>query len=354
MKVLIFADNHFSQYSSIIRRRGEYFSKRLENQIQSINWLEQLALDKGCTRVVCLGDFFDKENLNSEELSALNEIKWSHNLEHYFLVGNHEMGLSNLQYNSAKVFNMVKYCQTISSPQYFPYSNMLFIPYDLKSSDKSLKDYFADIDYFKHNAIPKNLIIFSHNDIKGIQYGKYLSQGGFDLDDIEQNCALFINGHLHNGTYLNSKKTILNLGNLTGQNFSEDAFKHSHNVCIIDTDTLDVELIENPYAFNFYKLDFSGAERADILIKLQSLKSNAVVSIKVYDKDVTLVRDIVSNSSNIVESRIIIEPEVTEGSSKSVEELVKLNHIEQFNNYILNALGTDKLVLEELEAINVN
>ena len=37
MKVLLYTDNHFSQYSSILRNRGERYSIRLENQIKSIN-----------------------------------------------------------------------------------------------------------------------------------------------------------------------------------------------------------------------------------------------------------------------------------------------------------------------------
>ena len=44
----------------------------------------------------------------------------------------------------------------------------------------------------------KNRIILSHNDLAGLQLGKYISKTGFDINDIDKNCALFINGHLHN------------------------------------------------------------------------------------------------------------------------------------------------------------
>jgi DNA repair exonuclease SbcCD nuclease subunit len=348
MKVLLYSDNHWTQYSSIVRRRGEKYSLRLENQIQSLNWVEQTAIDYGCKQIICLGDFFDKESLNSEELSALNEINWSQDIYHYFIVGNHEIGINNLKYNSAKVFNMLQKCDTISEPQFMSYNNILLIPYDLNSSNKSIKD------YFNNNCIPEKLIVLSHNDIKGIQYGKYTSQSGFDLNDIENNCALFINGHLHNNKYLNDKKTILNLGNLTGQNFSEDASVYTHNICILDTDTLKIELIENPYAFNFYKLNFTNSDIVNIKNDLSKLKNNAVITIKAFEKQLTDIRNILHSLKNIVESRIIIEPEVIEGQSRNTEELVKLNYIEQFNDYILNTLGNDKLVLEELEAINVN
>lgn len=44
--------------------------------------------------------------------------------------------------------------------------------------------------------------------------GKYKSIDGFDIDDIENNCDKFINGHLHNGSKVTNK--IFNIGNLTG------------------------------------------------------------------------------------------------------------------------------------------
>lgn len=348
-KVLLYTDNHWSQYSSIIRRRGEFFSERLENQILSINWAEELALNTGCTKVICLGDFFDKENLNSEELSALNEVKWSQNLEHYFLVGNHEMGLNNLTYNSAKVFNMITHCQTISKPEFLPFSNILFIPYDLKASDRSIKDYFKD------GNIPDRLVVLSHNDIKGIQYGKYTSQQGFDLKDIEDNCALFINGHLHNGTYLNERKTILNLGNLTGQNFSENAYQYGHYACVLDLDTLELEFYENPYAFNFYKIDFTNnCTQNQIEDELRKLKNNSVVTVKINEIDTDFVRNCITKCSNIRDNRVIIQPTITERNALKTEDLVKLDHMKQFYDYILNDLGNNQLVIEELEAINVN
>ena len=347
-KVLLYADNHWAQYSSILRRRGEEFSVRLENQINSINWLESLATECGCDSIICLGDFFDRDNLNSEELSALNAIKWNRDANHYFLVGNHEMGVHNLTYNSAKVFNMINHCETIDKPQFLPQSNILFIPYDLDSTNKQLKDYFTD------GQVPNNLIVLSHNDIKGVQYGKFVSQSGFDLTDIETNCAMFINGHLHNGTFLNTKKTILNLGNLTGQNFSEDASKYAHNVCVLDTDTMEYYFYENPYAFNFYKLDLTNKSMKAIQKLIKGLKTNSVISAKVDETLLYELREFLSTCDHIVDSRIIIQPTAVDTSASNSLGFVKLDHIQQFYDYILNDLGSNPIILEELEALNAN
>ena len=70
-KILICGDIHFSTYSSILRKRGEFYSERLENLLWSINWVEKTAEDNKCNRIIYLGDFFDKASLDSEELTAL-------------------------------------------------------------------------------------------------------------------------------------------------------------------------------------------------------------------------------------------------------------------------------------------
>ena len=84
-KICIWGDNHWSQYSSILRKRGDKYSVRLENSISSLNWVENLATSQGCSFVVCTGDFFDAAVLKAEELTALEDIKWN-NLPHMFLV----------------------------------------------------------------------------------------------------------------------------------------------------------------------------------------------------------------------------------------------------------------------------
>ena len=59
MRLLYYADPHWSVNSSIIRSRGLKYSKRLENLINSINWVENTARDQGCESIICLGDFLN-------------------------------------------------------------------------------------------------------------------------------------------------------------------------------------------------------------------------------------------------------------------------------------------------------
>ena len=84
--------------------------------------------------------------------------------------------------------------------------DMYFLPY-MSSNNKLLKL----ADYIPKDT--KKKIILSHNDIAGLQYGKFISTSGFLVNDIMNDCTLFINGHLHNSQIINDK--IVLVGNLT-------------------------------------------------------------------------------------------------------------------------------------------
>ena len=70
------------------------------------------------------------------------------------------------------------------------------------------------IEYLGNSS--KGKIIFSHNDIAGMNLGHFTSKDGFSIDEINDNCVLFINGHLHNSSWVGRKYKIYNAGNLTG------------------------------------------------------------------------------------------------------------------------------------------
>lgn len=330
MKIGIVGDIHWSKYSSILRSRGKKYSKRLENCIDSINWAEELLGDR-CDIVVYLGDFFDHESLKSEEITALSEIEWN-KVPHYFLVGNHELGLNDLSFSSAHIFNL-KDPQVIDHPTTWIYSDVevCYLPYILNNTGK-LDDYF-DVKTEKR-------VVFSHNDIAGIQMGKFVSTSGFEIDNIEANCDLFINGHLHNGTQVTDK--IYNIGNLTGQNFSEDAEVYKHNIFLLNTDTLEIEAFENPYALKFYKF-----------IDLDSLMSydfeaNSIVTAKLPANDVDKAKEFVLSNEDIIAHRFIIMPNL-DGNVSSIEHTsLTVNHLDKFQEFILEQLGSDQMVVEEL------
>ena len=236
MKVLVVGDIHWSTYSSILRSRGNNFSTRLEYLIKSLNWVENISKEYGCEEEIFLGDTFDKPDLTAEEISALTEIDWcSKPRVRHFIVGNHESDIASLNHNSTQILHKVGVIE--DTPYIYPVdetTEFLFLPYITEDNRKPISE------YMKNRVKEKKLIVFSHNDIKDFQMGMFLSKTGFAIKDIEDNCALYINGHLHNGGWVSPRK-ILNLGNLTGQNFSEDAFKYEHHIGILDTDTLEIK-----------------------------------------------------------------------------------------------------------------
>ena len=335
MKIGIVGDVHWSKYSSIVRSRGKKYSTRLENCIDSINWAESLFDEHSCDLIVYLGDFFDSSDLSAEEIAALSELTWS-KTQHYFLIGNHEMGLHDLSFSSGHVFKLCENSIVIDNPceEVIDNVNIVFLPYILESERKPIEEYVSN----------KDSIVFSHNDLKGVQLGKVVSNIGFLLSNIEDNCSLFINGHLHNGSNVSDK--IINLGNLTGQNFSEDALKYAHHISILDTNNMSMMYFENPYALNFLKFDSENDSYKTMLHTIKEL-GNVVCTIKIKASEI----DEYANLTELcVAGRYIIQPEFRENTNETFETL-SVNHLEKFKEYILNELGNDEVVVHELNNI---
>ena len=343
MKSLIYTDVHYSQYSSILRKHGTKFSQRLEGIIKSLNWAENLAVEKKCDNITCLGDFFDQSHLNADELSALNEIKWA-NLPHVFLVGNHEMAQSSLEISSAHLLKLIPQISLVEKPTFIVRDNVefAFLPYILELEREPLSSYFPE---YLSDA---TRIIFSHNDIKGVQMGAFTSKEGFSVEDITNNCSLFINVHLHNGGWVESNK-ILNLGNLTGQNFSENASQYVHQCMVLEVTDKNItyDFIENPYAFNFYKLGI-----INNIFQIPNFKPNSIVSCGSKENMISAIQETLNSNPNVIESRVILEKEVIESDDTTPEtKLEIIDHYNQFMTYVMENIGADDITLSELKEV---
>ena len=140
MKVCIIGDIHWSTYSSILRTRGKYFSMRLEYLIQSLSWVEMISKKYNCEEEIFLGDFFDKPDLTSEEITALSEVEWNNSTRiKHFIVGNHESGVASLMYNSTQTLYKLGSIENI--PWMYPVDDgteFLFLPYITEDNRKPL------------------------------------------------------------------------------------------------------------------------------------------------------------------------------------------------------------------------
>jgi DNA repair exonuclease SbcCD nuclease subunit len=344
MKILLFTDLHMCPRASIINKLGTKYSARLENCIESVNWLENLAKERGCKYIINLGDFFDKPDLTGETITASKDIQWS-DIMHYSIVGNHDASTSDLMFNSVNSFRADRH-GIIAEPQLLLLEDcdILFLPYVVECNRKPLDQYFLDCN-LKPIVTGKPRVILSHNDIKGLQLGPVTSKTGFSIEEIEANCDLFLNGHLHNGQAISSK--IINLGNLTGKDFGEDASKHSHNIAILDTKTLKLELIENPHAFNFYKIQIDTESDFEQLYKL---KTKAVISVKCDSALVDRVKQVIAEQSNIIESRIIITKKY-EDPTEVAEIDLSVDHLARFIECCRANIEASALLEEELAEI---
>lgn len=321
MKILLFTDLHMCPRASIVNKWGDKYPTRLENCIRSVNWLEKLAKDNKCSYIINLGDFFDKPDLNSETITACNDIEWS-DIMHYSLVGNHDASTSSLLFNSVNSLKKDRH-NIIYEPMLLPLDDCMicFLPYIVERDRKPISEYFPKLkDY------GKPVIILSHNDISGIQLGPVMSRTGFTIEEIEQNCTLFINGHLHNGQFITSK--VINLGNITGKDFGEDASKYAHNIAILDTQTLELTFVENPYAYNFYKIQIDTDRDLQLL---DNLKSQAIVSIKC---DSTMVEKtrlyLKALKEKVLESRLIIIKKFEESTDDISTIDLSVDHLARF------------------------
>lgn len=341
MKLELVGDTHLSAYSSILRKRGNMYSVRLEGIIKSVEWAESIASQIQCP-IIYLGDFFDRAELKSEELSALSDIKWS-NVSKKFIVGNHEIGKADAIFSSVNVLKLNSSNEVISIPSYVitPTNELIcMLPYTFNILEDVI-DYWPSLKD-KWYTFSKR-ILFMHNDIKGVQMGKFMSTHGLDKVNLDERFDLVVNGHLHNQSKVSDK--IINIGNLTGQNFSEDASKYPHQVMILDTETLSYELVDNPYAFNFYSCVWPNVPH--------NIKPNSVVTLKVAEDKVEEANNWLA-SDNIIQSMLLVNREIMkeEVVTKNLQSL-QLDHIKEFREFILaNTVDSEKdSVREELEAV---
>ena len=297
IKVAICGDVHWSTYSSIIRKRGRKYSHWLERLIKSMNWFEKLAKEHKCSTEIFLGDTLDRPDLNAEELTALQDIKWN-KIPKKFLVGNHESNINTLEFSSTKFFESIE-ADVISSPRIESINDNVdfcYVPFVTTDKKLDIKNYIPDNN--------KKKVLFAHQDLAGVQYGKFTSQSGFDVTEVCNNCEYMFDGHLHNELIINDK--IILVGILSGQNFNEDASKYKHRAYILtieDDGTMSYEAFVNPEAFNFYKLRF---ETEDDFKILDTLDDHAVVSAVCEEKISKKLLKIIKQHKNISESRMIL------------------------------------------------
>lgn len=355
--ILIFSDNHFCVSSSIVRDVFGDSSLRLDKELKTIDWIKEQANKYNCKDIYCLGDFFDSYRLDNLEIGALSKINWE-DRNVYFLVGNHELGKSNLSYSSAHIHLLnPNVASVFDIPTILDYTEsevlIYILPYQIDIKE-NVQEYFKDAESsLSQKKLNYKKILFTHNDLKGIQLGKYIAQTGLNVDLLNENFNLTLNGHLHNSSWV--RERVLNVGNVIGQNFSEDAFNYTHNCWILNLDTLEVIPIENPHSFNFYSLDFCNKSVGYIYKIFDELKPNCVLNIKVDEHSLDFVKkkfDPENNKDKIIAVKYqVVYDKTNFEEDKDYFEDFKINHLEEFKKFVFANIGESELISAELSEV---
>lgn len=340
MKILLFTDVHWSKTSSIIRDHGNNYTTRLEHLIKGMNWVNELAQQENCDFMICAGDMMDKSSCTDMEITSIKDIKWN-DKKCYFLCGNHESSVSDLRYSSLKLLESNNHFiidKTFNLD--FEDCQIHFIPYVVESERLSIDNYITNVDKSKKQ------IIISHNDIMGIKYGGFESKVGFSIDEIEKYSDLYLNGHLHNTSWITNK--ILNLGSLSAHNFTNNSLMYKYGAWILDTNTLKMTFYENPYAFKFYSFEI---DRPELIELLDSTENNAVISIKCSTDLVNQVKEKVSTKNNILTYRITTMANTLSSTKVDRVEDFTMNHLEKFVQCVKEKIGTNAIIDFELNEV---
>lgn len=319
-KFIFITDNHYCINSSVVSgRKSGRFSDRIENQIKSLEWVNSFNLP-----VIHGGDFFNNSIITSEEQSSLSLIKpfikdW------VFLRGNHE---------SAGEFDLLGALgeRVIRVPTVATIGGMkaLFLPFNSTESDIN----------------GKYDLIIGHVGLEGIPFGAK----GLDFNLIDQSCDFFLNGHLHNRVELNKNKW--NTGSLTAQNFSDDCLAYRKGLVIVDTVNKSLEFVENPYAFNFFKLTWR-----DYLNKYKSSpigealrRPTSCISMSCSEGEKS---DILASGefSSVYYLRVSEDQPKQKTVEPSSKQIVELDHVSKFKKSFLEKVGESSVVLEELAEV---
>ncbi len=334
MKLGLYADPHFSQSSSIIVGRKNDFAGRLDNLIQSFDWMNSLFKSKKVDKIVCLGDLTNKPILTAEEITAMSKCSIE---EHYLIEGNHCRSDKDGKINSLAIYPNV-----IDEPQWLT-NDVFCLPYNSSVFDLTTLE-------------RKPKIILSHNDIIGYDFGAgHISTVGYDIQDILDNCELYINGHLHTGGWV-VKNRIINLGMLSGMNFSSCNGQWNPSVAILDTDTLDIEIIENPYAYKFRKESFNTLPKVKGYLD-NLVGDNFVLQIKVPDTIADAARKLLDKNKKVTVSRLLVTHNKSKKSKKEQITFTENQSIyDKLKGFISNSNTkySKELLLEIIDTISVN
>ena len=317
-KIIISSDFHLKFSAQFDRMTENNLPSRLEEIIESVNWVVETGKKHKATIFIGCGDVFDaSEKLNTKEglaiMKMFQHIKSKYS-NAFFLVGNHDQISSN--HNILDLFSPI--VKVFSKPSFIdvPGSRLFLLPYLRESEDtyKAVKD-------FEAYDCPGKKYMFGHFwdtsimsvDAEAIDISK-INTGFFD--------RVFL-GHYHVPT-ANVENKIIYVGTLLNKRFNEIGPK---GCWILDTETNKLDFYKNPNS-----PDFIITQDTNILNSLETLTEQAYYRVACDPSNVLEVTKLLSN----VKGFELISKEAEDGISSKISIMnIEKKNSSSLKDYIL-------------------
>lgn len=315
----IYTDAHWTKNSSLLRSSNNELGPRLEMMTESYKWMYE-TFGKEVDAIINGGDLTDNTFLSSEEITAIsNALSYSKGVPEYHILGNHERQTESSSFHSLSMLNLLPNMKVIDKPGKMDINpDVAFLPYSHKPDLSTIRELSTKV-------------LFSHITVLGSYLTSvFRATNGVPTDFLDDCFDLVVNGHIHSAQWVSKK--VLNLGVATGVSFGDSYKAHYPSVAILDTDTLKLEIIENPYAIRFIKIETDSI--SGLTTKLNKLKEGSyALQVRVPFELRDEARRIVDNDPRVVSSRV--------GSKIDSDTILKTVNIDKVSN---KASGREALV----------
>lgn len=284
MKVILYSDLHLYNHHKLLINS--------ETALSFLSFINDYAQKHEIDTLICAGDFFHTKSraYAPHVIQAWIRLKdiYKANINHYMLIGNHDMSNPNSTMNSI-LFIFSDYVKVI--PDYvfkdFDDTRVHFLSYGPQKFDDFI---------FAENK--KNILI-GHLDIVGFVMSNGIpARTGYRINDFK-NFDLVFTGHYHKHQ---QKKNITYIGSVYQTSFGER--EQDHGFIVLDTGTLDWEFVRYKKAPTYKMFDINSPEDIDSVIV-----ENSFIRVRLRDNQMNkfMLRDMLFEKGAI--SVEIIPPE---------------------------------------------
>lgn len=273
MKLAILGDTHFGMRSDNVTFHHHY---KMFYENVFFPYLE----DNKIKTVIQLGDLFDRRkfvNYRTLHLSKqyfFNRFSKAFNpIRMHTFPGNHDIFYRNtVEVNSIQLvlseYITHGFIHVYSKPQTVEFDGLMvdFIPWICKDNEQQIKDFMAQ---------SKSQVCFGHFEVQGFEMEKgHICVEGMLREDLAK-YEMVISGHFHHKSSDGHIFFVGAPGEMTWADYNDSRGFH-----IFDTDTRELEFIENPYRIH-HKIIYDDSQETLESVSNRDYSSYASTNVKV-------------------------------------------------------------------------